>query len=125
MPFSSKHAVAIVGASFNPDKYGYKVFADLIAAGWNVIPINPKGGRLLGSTVYPSVLHVPQKIDGAVFVTKPKVTEEVLLEIRNKGIDDVWFQPGAESETAIEFCQANNIDYISQSCIMANKGKLK
>lgn len=125
MPFSSKHTVAIVGASFNPEKYGYKVFADLLAARWNVIPINPKGGRLLGSTVYPSVLHVPQKIDGAVFVTQPKVTEEVLVEIKNKGIGDVWFQPGAESETAIKFCRDNNINFISQACIMASKEKLK
>ncbi|MFA5126715.1 MAG: CoA-binding protein [Patescibacteria group bacterium] len=125
MPFSSRHIVAIVGASFDPKKYGYKVFADLLAAGWNVIPINPKGGRLLGSTVFPSVLHVPQKIDGAVFITQPKVTEEVLRDIKNKGINDVWFQPGAESETAIKFCQDNDINFISQTCIMASKEKLR
>ena len=121
MPFSSQHVIAIVGASNNPAKYGCKVLADLQGAQWCVIPINPKGGTILGLTAYPSLLQVPQKIDGVVFVTKPEVTEQVLLDVRQKGIDDVWFQPGSESEAAISFCEENKINYQKDACIMVNR----
>jgi predicted CoA-binding protein len=124
MPFSSQHAIAIVGASSNPDKYGFKVLVDLQVAQWCVIPINPKGGKIAGTTVYPSILQVPQKIDGVVFVTQPKVTEQVLLDVKQKGISDVWFQPGSENETAIKFCQENKINYTKDACIMVAKQNL-
>lgn len=124
MPFSSRHTIAIVGASNNPDKYGCKVLADLQAAQWCVIPINPKGGTILGIVAYPSLLQVPQKIDGVVFITQPSVTEEVLLDVKQKGVSDVWFQPGSESQTAIDFCEENNIKYIKDACIMVAKTNL-
>jgi predicted CoA-binding protein len=123
MPFSSQDVVAVVGASNNPDKYGCKVLAALQVAQWCVIPVNPKGGKILGVTAYPSILQVPQKIDGVVFVTKPEITEQVLFDVKQKGINDVWFQPGSESETAIQFCEENNIKYIKDACIMTEKLK--
>lgn len=121
MPFSSQHTIAIVGASSNPEKYGFKVLVDLQIAQWCVIPINPKGGKIAGATVYPSILQVPQKIDGVVFVTQPKITEQVLLDVKQKGISDVWFQPGSVSQAAIKFCQENNIKYTKDACIMVKK----
>lgn len=124
MPFSSRHTVAVIGASNNPDKYGFKVLADLLAAQWCVIPINPKGGKIIGTTAYPSVLQVPQKIDGAIFITKPEVTEQVLKELKQKGINDVWFQPGSVNQAAIDFCQANAINFTKDACIMVAKANL-
>lgn len=125
MPFSSKNTIAIVGASNNPDKYGHKVLADLQSAGWHLIPINPKEENILGLKVYASILQVPEKIDAVVFVTKPEVTEQVLLEVKQLGIKDVWFQPGAASDGAVSFCKINDINYINDACIMAQKKNLK
>lgn len=125
MPFSVKNNVAIVGASKNPEKYGYKVLADLQAAGWSVVPINPKEESILNLKVYPSILQVPEKIDGIVFVTPPVVTEQVLAEVKQLGIKDVWFQPGSANQEAIDFCQANDIHYIKDACIMVQKNNLK
>lgn len=124
MPFSVKNNVAIVGASKNPEKYGYKVLADLQAAGWSVVPINPKEELILNLKVYPSILQVPEKIDGVVFVTPPAVTEQVLVEVKQLGIKDVWFQPGSANQEVIDFCQANDIHYINDACIMVQKNNL-
>lgn len=124
MPFSAKNTIAIVGASNNPDKYGYKVLADLKSADWHLIPINPKEENILDLKVYHSILDVPEKIDGVVFVTKPEVTEQVLLEVKQLGIKDVWFQPGAANDGAVSFCQTNDITYINDACIMVQKKNL-
>ncbi len=125
MPFSSKNIIAIVGASNNPEKYGHKVLADLQAAGWQVIPINPKEENILGLKVYHSILDVPKKIDGVVFVTPPVVTKQVLTEVNKLCIQDVWFQPGSANQAIVDFCQVNDMHCINDACIMVQKNNLK
>jgi len=45
-------------------------------------------------------------------VVPPKVTEEVVKDCEILDITRVWMQPGSESETAIKFCNDNNIAVI-------------
>ncbi|MDA3839747.1 MAG: CoA-binding protein [Patescibacteria group bacterium] len=112
---------AIVGASNNKDKYGYKVLHDLIDAGYNTIPINPKETKILNLETYPSISDYEGVIDVVVFVVPPVVTEKVLEEALLLGISKVWMQPGSESEKAINFCNKHKISYIYNACIMLNK----
>ena len=114
---------AVVGASANEEKYGYKVFKDLLEAGYRVMPVNPKGGEILGSKVYPDIKSVPEKIDVAIFVVPPAVTEKILPEVKALAIKKVWLQPGSESEKAFGYCQNNNLDCIHDACIMIERAK--
>lgn len=109
---------AVVGASNNPEKYGHKVLKDLLDGGYRVIPINPKGGEILGLKVYPSIASVPGKIDWLVFVTQPEISVQLLPEAIQAGIKNVWLQPGSESSPAIKFCQENNLNCLHNACIM-------
>lgn len=112
---------AIVGASADTSKYGYKVFEDLLESGHKAIPINPKGGELLGEKVYLSVLQYPEKIDVAVFVVPPQVTIKVLDDVAIKGIKTVWMQPGSESMQAIAKCNDIGAKCVSKACIMVQR----
>jgi predicted CoA-binding protein len=56
-----------------------------------------------------------------IFVTQPKVTEKVLEEVKILGIKNVWLQPGAQSDEAIEFCKKNTIECIHDACIMIQR----
>jgi len=114
---------AVIGASADEKKYGYKVLKDLAEAGYKVFPINPKGGRILGLKVFPDLASLPVQIDIAVFTVPPAVTEAVLPQVKERGIKKVWFQPGSESEAGIEFCRKNGIEYIARACIMLEKNK--
>lgn len=115
------YAYALIGASQNHEKYGYKVFADLKKADYNVHPINPKGGTILGSTVYKSIDAIPQEIDVVIFVVPSEITISLLPIVHKKGIKKVWFQPGSESDVAINFCKENNIHYIAHACMMMER----
>lgn len=84
---------AVVGASNNKEKYGYKVFKDVLDAGYKVIPINPTEKEILGKKVYPTLSQVKKKIDVVIFVTPPVVTEKVLSEVKELKIKNVWMQP--------------------------------
>lgn len=117
----NKSTYAVIGASNDQEKYGYKVMKDLLDGGYRVIPINPKGEEILGQKTYVSVAEVPQKIDVAVMVVPPEVGLKVLPDIRTAGIKMVWFQPGSESEAEFDYCKGNGIQYVANACIMVKR----
>lgn len=119
-----KYNYAVVGASNNPDKYGYKVFKDLLDSGFQVIPINHSQTEILGVKAFHSLFDYHNTIDVVVFVVPPKITEQVLLDVKKLGINNVYLQPGSESKEAINFCLRNKITCIHNACIMvSNKNK--
>lgn len=122
---SEQDSIAVIGVSHNPDKYGHKVFKDLLESGYKVFAVNPKGGEVLGQTVYKSVAKVPTKIDLAVMVVPPKVAEQVLKEITKLHIKRIWFQPGSESDQAVEYCHQQQLDCITHKCVMVERRLLQ
>jgi predicted CoA-binding protein len=117
--------ILIVGASNNPEKYGYKIVKDLAQKGYKVVPINPKENEILSLKAYPTITdfvtkNPSVKIDWIDFVVPPKVTESILKEVKTLNISKVWLQPGSESEESIQYCADNKIKCMHHSCIMQN-----
>jgi len=124
----NKKSYAIVGASANPEKFGYKVTLSLKEIGFGVVPINPKEKEILGIEVFPTLgaaIDAKKEIDCAVFVVPPAVTENVLKEAFNLGIKEAWMQPGSESEEAIKFCEEKGLKCTHHACIMKHYGNVK
>lgn len=109
---------AVVGASRNPDKYGYKVVENLSEAGFKVVPVNPSGGIIVGIEIVPTLNDIEEGVDVAVFVTPPKVTLKVLEDVVVLGIQRVWCQPGASDDEVVAFCEAHNLELVHDTCIM-------
>jgi len=114
---------AVVGASKNPQKYGYKVLKDLHEAGYRVIPINPKEKEIIGLKAIKNIIDVGLKIDVVVFVVPPNITEKVLKDVKKLNIKKVWLQPGSESKKAIKYCENNNINCVHSACVMISRLK--
>ncbi|MCX6822982.1 MAG: CoA-binding protein [candidate division SR1 bacterium] len=112
---------AVVGASNDENKYGHKVFLDLLQNGFHVIAINPNEKEILGEKVYATLTDFGKEIDVVIFVVPPKVTEMVLEEVLQLKIFQVRMQPGSESEDAISFCKENNITCTHDACIMIQR----
>lgn len=112
---------AVIGISKNQEKYWYKVFKDLLENNYKVFGINPKWWVLLWETIYQKLEDIKETIDIVIFVTPPNITEIILDNVKDLDIQEVWFQPGAESENAIQFCEENNISYTSNACIMIQR----
>ncbi len=112
---------AVIGVSANPEKYGHKVFKDLLDAGYHVLGINPKGGEILGQTIYLKLSALPQIPDWLIFVTPPEVSEQLITEAISLGVKNLWLQPGSESVAALELCRQVGINCISQACIMIKR----
>ena len=119
--FLLQKSFAVVGSFRDESKYAYKILKDLKNKGYEVYPVNPKIKEVEGLKCYPTVMDIPVIVDVVDIVTPPQVTEQIVRECLRKGISRVWMQPGAESDTAIKFCQNNNIKVIYNACIMLGK----
>ena len=93
--------VAVVGASSDRNKFGNKALRAFQSEGYTVIPINPNEREVEGIRTYPSVLDVPGSIDMATVYVQPDVAMRLLDEFEQKGIPEVWINPGAETDEMI------------------------
>ncbi len=114
------HVYGVVGASHDQSKYGFKVYQDLLSNKYQVYPINPKGGHLLGNKVYQTLQDIPIEIDVVVMVVPPHIGRQVLEQVVKLGIDKVWFQPGSEDNSLLNYCLEHDIQTQTQACIMTN-----
>jgi predicted CoA-binding protein len=115
----SRRVFAVVGASRDTEKYGYKVYKHLQKAGYSVYPINPNADDIDGEPTYPLLDNVPENIDCVVTVVPPEITFEIVRQAGALRIPYMWMQPGSESESAIIETQAQGIQAVyGGPCIM-------
>lgn len=119
--FVNRRIWAVVGVSQDPAKYGNRIFRSLRDAGYVVYGVNPKGGELDGQPLYPSLADLPEKVEVVDIVVPPQATEQVVQEAHRLGLNRVWMQPGAESETAIAWAESRGMEVVHDACAMANK----
>ena len=111
--------VAVIGASSNRNKFGNRALRAFREQGYTVVPINPNEPEVEGLKTYASVLDVPGAIDMASFYVPPDVGERVIAEVAQKGIGEVWLNPGAESDELIARARALQIQPIVACSIVA------
>ncbi|NPA22585.1 MAG: CoA-binding protein [Candidatus Micrarchaeota archaeon] len=111
-----ENKVAVVGASTNPEKYGYRIFAHLLKDGYKVFPINPKRPVIEGVQACANLSECEETPDVVIMVIAPEKQKALLEEIVKLGIDKVWFQPGSESEENISFLKEKGIKVVHGLC---------
>lgn len=115
-----QNKIAVVGVSHNPQKWGWKIYWGLKSAGFEVYAVNPKYSVIGQDACFPSLDALPGKADVVITVIPPAETEKVVRKCKELGIDNVWMQPGSESEEAITFCENNSIRVIYNACFVVD-----
>ena len=68
--------IAVIGVSDRPEKFGYRIFNDLMAAGYKVTGVNPRGIEVEGRKLFKNLKDVSPKPEFVVTVvpssTRPK-----------------------------------------------------
>lgn len=99
----SKPTVAIVGASADRTKFGNKAVRAFLAQGYEVYPVNPRGGEIEGLEVYQTLAEVPvERLTRVSMYVPPAVGLELVDDVAAKGCDEFWLNPGSESEALVE-----------------------
>lgn len=81
-------SVAVIGASNNPEKIGYKIMDNIISCGFKggIHGINPKGGEVLGRQMKKSILDIEEDIDVAVISIPARFVFDSVKECGKKGV---------------------------------------
>ena len=110
--------VAVIGASSNRRKFGNKAVRAFLNQGYTVIPINQSEAVIEGLTAYRSVLDVPGPIVLATLYVPPSVGRVVLEDVAQKGIPEVWFNPGTDSPDLVERARALSLTAVTGCSIL-------
>ena len=86
--FFFPNAVVVVGVSESEDNLGQNIISNLVNFGYEgeIHAVGPKGGRVMGHKIYPSVLDVPDAADLAVILTPARFIPEIITQCGKKGI---------------------------------------
>jgi uncharacterized protein len=119
--FAKLKTWAVVGVSADQDKYGNIIYRDLRSANYTVYGINPKLTEIEGDPCYASLDALPVKPDVVNVVVPPHIAESVVDSCIKLGLTRIWFQPGAESDTALAKAEAAGMQVVANACIMLEK----
>jgi acetyltransferase len=80
--------IAVVGASADPTKRGYKAMVGLIKDGYRgeIYPVNPKADMILGIKAWPSVTAIPGSPALALICTPAATVPGLIAECGRRGI---------------------------------------
>ncbi len=92
--------IAVLGASADRSKYGNKCVRAYLHAGWEVVPVNPRGGEIEGLPVATSLVAIEGKIDRVSVYLPPKVSLAALSEIAATGAE-TFFNPGSADDEVL------------------------
>ena len=110
--------IAVIGATDHVGKYGGIIYRDLKRKGYRVFAVNPYRDSVDGDPCWKSVLDLPETPTIADFVIPAKRGLAVLDECEQAGIENIWLQPGAESEESMERLESGPFDWLAHACIM-------
>jgi predicted CoA-binding protein len=113
--------VAIIGASNDRTKYGNKAVRAFRQQGYTVYPVNPKEAQIEGLPVYRSILDVPVRPQEVSVYLPPPVLLKVLPDIAARGCDELWLNPGTESEAVLAETARLGLNAI-QACSIVGLG---
>ncbi len=111
--------VAILGASADRAKFGNKSVRAHLQAGYEVFPVNPKGGQIEGLAVYRTLAEVPAtRLNRVSVYLPPSIAAATVDEILAKGCDEVWLNPGSESPEVLAKARKLGLDVIAACSIV-------
>jgi hypothetical protein len=114
--------IAVVGLSQSPMRPSHGVSAYMQAAGYRIVPVNPKIKEALGETGYPSLLDIPvalrEKIDLVDVFRRPEFVDEIVEQTIELKIPAIWLQEGVVNERAAKKAREAGIFVVMDLCIL-------
>lgn len=97
-------SVAVIGASKQQTKWGYRLLHDIIDGGFKgeIYPINPKESEILGRKAYPNIRDVERPVDLAIIGIPAPAVPAVVNDCAAKGVKGLVIVTAGFSETGEE-----------------------
>jgi predicted CoA-binding protein len=114
-------SVAVIGASSDRSKWGNKSVRAFQQRGYTVYPVNPTEPTVEGLTTYKSITDIPERPDMVTVYVRPPILLKLLPDIAAKGCDELWLNPGTESDSVLAEAERLKLNVI-QACSIIGVG---
>ena len=98
----TQSSVAVIGASSDRRKFGNKAVRAYLENEYKVFPVNPREDSIEGLKVYHTVEEIPESVEIVSMYVAPAVGMKMLEAIADINPQEVWLNPGSESDDLIE-----------------------
>lgn len=115
------NTIAILGASNDRAKFGNKAVRAFVRQGCEVFPVNPKEQIIEGLRAFKSIADVPVRPHKISVYLPPPVLHKLLPDIAAKGCDELWLNPGTESDEVLAEAERLGLNVI-QACSIVGIG---
>ena len=109
--------IAMVGLSSNPFRPSHFAAVYLIAAGYDIIPVNPRESQVLGRASYASLSAVPGPIEVVDIFREPSAGPAIVEEAIAVGAKVIWMQLGVINEEAAERARQAGLEVVMDRCM--------
>ena len=111
--------VAVIGASNDRSKWGNKSLRAFRQQGYTVYPVNPNEPVIEGVPSYKTITEVPVRPEKVTVYVRPQVLLKMLPDIAAKGCDELWLNPGTESDEVLAEAERLKLNVIQACSIIA------
>lgn len=114
----AKKRWAVLGASGNSERFGYKILKHLDRMGYEVYPVNPNYEQIATHKCYAKLSDIEQPVEVVNVVVNKKLAKQFLEEEDVSKLDAIWFQPGSFDDEIIELAKQKNPNVIHGACVL-------
>ncbi|WP_460607027.1 CoA-binding protein [Jatrophihabitans fulvus] len=116
--------ITVVGASADPSKPANTVLRHMQQHGWRIIPVNPRGGEIVGETAYETLAQVPEQVEFVdVFRPGPQ-TPDIARQAVAAGAKALWLQLHITSAEARRIAEEAGLLYVENRCLAIEQRRL-
>jgi predicted CoA-binding protein len=117
----SQKTIAILGASTDRNKFGNKAVRAFCQQGYQVFPVNPKEETVEGLAAFKSIAELPVRPQMVSVYLPPGILLKVLPDVAAKGCDELWLNPGTESDAVLAEAERLKLNVV-QACSIVGVG---
>lgn len=114
-------SVAVIGASNDRSKWGNKSVRAFLQRGYTVYPVNPTEPEVEGLKAFRTITEVPERPNMITVYVRPQILLKLLPDIAAKGCDELWLNPGTESDEVLAEAERLKLNVI-QACSIIGVG---
>ncbi|PYT31389.1 MAG: CoA-binding protein [Acidobacteria bacterium] len=109
--------IAMVGLSTNPFRPSHFAAIYLLAAGYDVVPVNPREKEVLGRPSYPSLREAPGPVEVVDIFRETSAVPGIVEDAIAIGAKVIWMQLGVIHEPAAERARAAGLEVVMDRCM--------
>jgi predicted CoA-binding protein len=122
--FDATRTIAVVGASGDITKASFRIPKYLQSQGYQIRPVNPHGGLILGEPVARSLAEVEGPVDVVDVFRPADEAPQIARDAVAIGAKVLWLQAGIESEEARQVAEAAGLTVVMNRCMGTTHGEL-